>query len=190
MDDYLSRDLHTPLGDLLFLIKNNRLVFCRWENKGKAKDLISRFKEKSTDASLKTITIYKPDPKVSPLRFGSNLEASFEIDRQLKAYFRGELKEFSIPLVLYGTDFQLKVWNEISKIPYGSTVSYADIARRIGNPKAVRAVAQACGKNPISIIIPCHRVVGSNGSTGGYNWGIDCKLALLNLEKPRDRKLL
>ncbi len=105
-----------------------------------------------------------------------------EVIRQLRAYFRGELKKFNLPLAMEGTDFQLRVWNALRAIPYGETVSYAQLAERIGNPKAVRAVGSANGSNPIPIIIPCHRVVGSNGSLTGFGGGLSTKRKLLELE--------
>jgi methylated-DNA-[protein]-cysteine S-methyltransferase len=100
----------------------------------------------------------------------------------LKAYFRGELKEFDLPLEMQGTEFQLRVWNELRAIPYGETISYAQLAGRIGNPKAVRAVGLANGSNPIPIIVPCHRVIGSDGSLTGFGGGLATKKKLLELE--------
>jgi methylated-DNA-[protein]-cysteine S-methyltransferase len=105
-----------------------------------------------------------------------------EVIRQLQAYFRGELKEFDLPLAMEGTDFQLRVWNALRAIPYGETVSYAQLAGRIGNSKAVRAVGLANGKNPIPIIVPCHRVIGSDGSLTGFGGGLATKKKLLELE--------
>jgi methylated-DNA-[protein]-cysteine S-methyltransferase len=105
-----------------------------------------------------------------------------EVIRQLRAYFRGELKEFDLPLALEGTKFQLHVWNTLRSIPYGETISYAQLAGRIGDPKAVRAVGLANGSNPIPIIIPCHRVIGSDGSLTGFGGGLSTKKLLLELE--------
>jgi len=101
---------------------------------------------------------------------------------QLEEYFSGQRREFTVPLEFAGTEFQCRVWSELKKIPYGETVSYAELARRIGNPAAVRAVAAAVGANPISIFVPCHRVVGSDGSLTGYAGGLDAKRLLLDLE--------
>ena len=101
---------------------------------------------------------------------------------QLKEYFDGKRMEFSIPLAFSGSSFQCKVYEELMKIPYGSTVSYAELARRINNPKAVRAVASANSMNPISILVPCHRVIGSNHKLTGYAGGLDAKQYLLTLE--------
>ena len=112
-----------------------------------------------------------------------------EVVRQLRAYFAGELEEFDIPLAPEGTEFQRRVWDELSKIPYGETVSYGELARRIGNPKASRAVGLANGSNPIPIIIPCHRVIGSNGKLTGYGGGLPVKEKLLALERRQLRLL-
>ena len=105
-----------------------------------------------------------------------------EVEKQLKEYFAGDRKKFSLPLELKGTPFQKKVWEELKKIPYGSTVSYGELSRRIGNPKAVRAVAQACGANPLAVIIPCHRVIATGGKPGGYTGGVEHKIHLLEIE--------
>jgi len=102
--------------------------------------------------------------------------------RQLKEYFAGRRRQFDLPLDLRGTDFQKRCWRELLKIPYGETRSYADIARAIGNPAAVRAVGLANGQNPIAIIVPCHRVIGSDGSLTGYGGGLETKRKLLELE--------
>jgi methylated-DNA-[protein]-cysteine S-methyltransferase len=106
-----------------------------------------------------------------------------ECINQLTEYFSGKRKDFDIKVNPSGTLFQKSVWNELLKIPYGETVSYGEIAERIGNPKSVRAVGLANGSNPISIIIPCHRVIGKKGSLVGYGGGIENKRYLLELEK-------
>jgi methylated-DNA-[protein]-cysteine S-methyltransferase len=105
-----------------------------------------------------------------------------EVIRQLKTYFEGRLTDFDLPLILDGTDFQLLVWSNLLKIPYGKTVSYGEIAKRIGSPDAARAVGLANGSNPIPIIIPCHRVIGSNGDLTGFGGGLPIKKKLLALE--------
>ena len=104
---------------------------------------------------------------------------------QLSAYFDGSLRRFSLDLDLkrQGTPFQQKVWEELQKIPYGQTISYGELAGRIGNPNAFRAVGMANGKNPISIIVPCHRVIGKDGSLTGFGGGVDVKKQLLCLEQ-------
>src|SRR5713101_8385524 len=105
-----------------------------------------------------------------------------EVIRQLRAYFGGELRDFDLPLVLEGTEFQLRVWRSLRAIPYGETRSYSEIAKRIGRPKAVRAVGLANASNPIPIIVPCHRVIGSNGHLTGFGGGLPNKKKLLALE--------
>ena len=108
-----------------------------------------------------------------------------EAVEQLEAYFAGERTDFDLNLDLVGTDFQRRVWAALLTIPYGETRSYGEIARQIGSPGASRAVGLANGHNPIGIIVPCHRVIGSNGSLTGYGGGLDRKRALLALEKSR-----
>jgi methylated-DNA-[protein]-cysteine S-methyltransferase len=102
---------------------------------------------------------------------------------QLQQYFSGRLREFHLPLDLRGTKFQMAVWRELEKIPYGETRSYAQIAAAIGKPKAVRAVGAANGANPIPIVVPCHRVIGSTGKLTGYGGGLPLKERLLELER-------
>jgi len=104
------------------------------------------------------------------------------LKRQLEAYFSGNLRDFNIPMHAEGTDFQRRVWKELQKIPYGQAISYTELARRLGDEKCIRAAAQANGANPISILIPCHRVIGSDGSLVGYAGGLDMKEFLLRLE--------
>jgi len=105
-----------------------------------------------------------------------------ETMRQLQAYFAGELKSFDVPLEIAGTEFQKRVWSALRTIPYGQTRSYSAIAAQIGAPRAVRAVGAANGRNPIPIIVPCHRVIGASGSLVGFGGGLDWKRLLLNLE--------
>lgn len=105
-----------------------------------------------------------------------------EARRQLAEYFAGERREFDLPLALRGTTFQRIVWAHLREIPYGETTSYGELARRIREPKACRAVGLANGRNPISIVVPCHRVVGSNGKLTGYGGGLPNKRFLLDLE--------
>jgi methylated-DNA-[protein]-cysteine S-methyltransferase len=105
-----------------------------------------------------------------------------EAAAQFRAYFEGKLREFDLPLVPRGTEFQLQVWNALREIPYGKTCSYAELAQTIGKPKAVRAVGAANGRNPLAIVVPCHRVIGSDGSLTGYGGGMRNKEYLLALE--------
>jgi len=112
-----------------------------------------------------------------------------ETMQQLRSYFAGELEEFDLPLAPQGTAFQRTVWNKLCGISYGETISYGELARRVGNPKASRAVGLANGQNPIPIIIPCHRVIGSNGKLTGYGGGLPIKEKLLALEQRQLRLL-
>jgi methylated-DNA-[protein]-cysteine S-methyltransferase len=112
-----------------------------------------------------------------------------ETTRQLREYFSGQRRDFDLPLEPLGTEFQRRVWSALRTIPYGETRSYADIASQIGIPNAVRAVGAANGRNPISIIVPCHRVLGSSGALTGFGGGLAAKAALLALEAPQ-RSLL
>ncbi|CDO32698.1 cysteine methyltransferase [Mycobacterium vulneris] len=109
---------------------------------------------------------------------------------QLSAYFAGERTEFDLELDMVGTQFQRRVWDALRTIPYGETCTYGEIARQIGSPSASRAVGLANGHNPIGIIVPCHRVIGANGSLTGYGGGLDRKRALLELEKSRSTPAL
>ena len=107
---------------------------------------------------------------------------SVEVYRQLQEYFAGKRTVFTVPYALNGTSFQQAVWTQIAKIPYGQTVTYKDIAQAIDKPRAFQATGRAIGANPLAILIPCHRVVGSNGELTGYAFGLEMKKALLNLE--------
>ncbi len=113
----------------------------------------------------------------------SNLPILLKTEKQLQEYFAGKRKKFDISLKLIGTEFQISVWNELSKIPFGKTISYKILAIKIGDKNKARAVGNANGKNPIPIIIPCHRVIANDGFLGGYTGGIEIKQELLKLEK-------
>lgn len=110
-------------------------------------------------------------------------EAFSAVVRQLQEYFSGERREFDIVLAPAGTPFQLAVWNALRTIPYGETRSYGEVAKLVGRPAAVRAVGAANGANPLPIVVPCHRVIGSNGSLTGFGGGLDLKRRLLELER-------
>jgi methylated-DNA-[protein]-cysteine S-methyltransferase len=127
--------------------------------------------------------IYWKEMKV-PLTLQSNLSPYFDMTiAQLDEYFKGTRKEFQIPLDIKGTDFQVQVWKELQNIPYGETLSYKKLAEKISCSRYSRAVGTANGKNPLSIIIPCHRVISSDGTLGGYAGGLANKSILLNLER-------
>ena len=138
---------------------------------------------------LGNIRISSKEGCLSELRF-TNEETDGEIldqvllsaKEQLEEYFAGKRKNFDMPIGLGGTDFQRKVWMEVAKIPFGQTTTYMKLSHKLGNPAAIRAVGAAIGANPILVILPCHRILGSDGSLTGYAGGLDRKKALLELE--------
>jgi methylated-DNA-[protein]-cysteine S-methyltransferase len=158
---YYYREMRSPVGRLKLVANDRGLAAVLWEN---------------------------DDPKRVPL---GALEANdrhpvlLEAERQLHDYFEGKLEKFSLPLDFEGTGFQKKVWNALVAIPFGETRTYAQIAAEIGHPDAVRAVGAANGRNPISIIAPCHRVIGSNGKLTGFAGGLKAKAFLLGLESKK-----
>src|SRR3954454_5613775 len=119
--------------------------------------------------------------RINP-RWQRDDEAFGEVRRQLDGYFSGALSSFDIPMHLEGSAFQRTVWHALTEIPYGETISYGELARRIGRPELARAVGTANGQNPIAVIVPCHRVIGANGKLVGYGGGLDNKRRLLELE--------
>lgn len=152
---------HSPIGDLRLQATDEALSMCDW----------------AADVS---------DCAVSE---GAVPVVIADTMRQLDEYFRGERREFTVPLSARGTAFREKVWRELQLVPYGQTISYGTLACRTGNPKASRAVAGACHNNPIAIIIPCHRIIGADGSMTGYAAGISRKEFLLELEGALPEKL-
>lgn len=139
--------------------------------------LCGRLKIGYTDTAIRYVLFTDEEGNGTPSEL-SELAAT-----QLSEYFAGKRKSFDLPLEALGTEFRKKVWAALTEIPYGETRSYKDIAESIGNPKACRAVGGANNKNPISIIIPCHRVIGAGGSLVGYGGGLDNKTLLLDLER-------
>lgn len=141
------------------------------------------------DSPVGPLTIrVNDDGALEEIRFGSSdlgPRTSERVIEQLNEYFAGKRRVFDLPLAPRGTEFQLACWNELQRIPFGSTISYSELARRIARPNAVRAVGAANGANPIPIIIPCHRVIGANGTLTGYGGGLHIKRALLALEQPQ-----
>ncbi|MGW7239442.1 methylated-DNA--[protein]-cysteine S-methyltransferase [Streptomyces sp. NPDC054804] len=130
--------------------------------------------------------LYMEDQRHRPIEetFGARDDDLFaETEEQLSAYFAGELKEFTVELRLNGTPFQRGVWEQLRRIPYGETRSYGELADTLGKPKASRAVGLANGKNPVGIIVPCHRVIGANGNLTGYGGGLPRKQRLLDFER-------
>jgi methylated-DNA-[protein]-cysteine S-methyltransferase len=152
--DRFSAPLATPLGHLLAVVDHSGALV--------ALDL---------DARTSQWSALPPDER----RARKVLDA-------LERYFAGTLREFALDLAPEGTPFQLRVWDELRRIPYGTTISYAELAQRLGDPKAVRAVGGANGANPIAIVVPCHRVIGADGTLTGYGGGLDKKRALLEHE--------
>ncbi len=159
---YFYKLLPSPLGVLKLVAGDKGLVAVLWEN---------------------------DDPnrvKLGPLTEAPDHPVLLETERQLKAYFAGNLDRFTLELDFTGTGFQKKVWEALLTIPSGETRTYAQIAAQIGRPSAVRAVGAANGKNPVSIIAPCHRVIGSNGKLTGFAGGLEAKAFLLRLEARED----
>jgi methylated-DNA-[protein]-cysteine S-methyltransferase len=139
----------------------------------------------ASDNGLSAILWEDDDPKrvrLGPVEEDKKHRVLLEAERQLSDYFAGKLEKFSLALDFAGTDFQKKVWRALLAIPFGETRTYAQIAGQIGNPKAVRAVGAAIGRNPISVIAPCHRVIGANGKLTGFAGGLDAKEYLLGME--------
>jgi len=147
---------------------------------------VGKLKLVASEVGLAAILWIKVEEEIFP---GSIEDGShpllLETEKQLKEYFAGKRTSFDLPLAAEGTDFQKKVWKLLSRIPYGETRSYGEIAQQLGNPKAMRAVGAANGKNPLSIVVPCHRVIGANGKLTGFGGGLDNKDFLLKLESPQ-----
>lgn len=146
---------------------------------------VGELKLVASDKGLAAILWENDDPKrvrLGPLEENKKHPLLLDAERQLNAYFAGSLEKFSLPLDFVGTVFQKKVWAALLTIPFGETRSYGEIAKQIGSPKAVRAVGAANGKNPISIIAPCHRVIGANGKLTGFAGGLEAKAQLLGIE--------
>ena len=176
-------------------IKNKNIYYCYMESP------IGRLKiEESKEAiTALHICMKEADKTEVDIRETDKIDIKYEVEKihtsyretallqkakkQLEEYFAGKRREFDLPIRLYGTDFQKKVWNVLRSIPYGETLSYGEVALRIGNPKASRAVGGANNKNPVMIIVPCHRVIGADGSLTGFGGGLPAKEYLLTLEK-------
>jgi methylated-DNA-[protein]-cysteine S-methyltransferase len=155
---YVYKFIDSPLGQLKLIASDKGLAAVLWENDDPRRVRLGPLVEDPDNRLLK------------------------EAEKQLNAYFKGKLKKFTVPLDFKGTDFQRSVWAALLTIPFGETRSYAEIARQIGKPEASRAVGAANGRNPISIIAPCHRVLGSNGRLTGFAAGLEAKDELLKLE--------
>ncbi|MCM1355014.1 MAG: methylated-DNA--[protein]-cysteine S-methyltransferase [Staphylococcus sp.] len=151
----------TPCGELVLGSLDDRLCLCDWHPEREDRRLKRMLNAEFAEGTSEVIE---------------------RAARQLDEYFAGERRAFDLPLMFAGTKFQETVWNELLNIPYGQTISYGELAARIGSPKAVRAVANANGANSISIFAPCHRVIGSDGTLTGYGGGLQAKQFLLNIE--------
>jgi methylated-DNA-[protein]-cysteine S-methyltransferase len=155
------KEMKSPVGQLKLVASSNALIAVLWEE------------ERPDRVKLGAMSL---DPEHPIL---------IEAERQISEYFVGERIDFDLPLQLDGTEFQRKVWRALREIPFGETKSYQDLARAVGSPKASRAVGAANGKNPLSIVVPCHRVVGADGALTGFAGGLETKAALLALEARR-----
>ena len=156
---------HSPCGDLMLGSFEDKLCLCDWAAESH-RDIVDRRLRKVLKAGYEK----------------STSDVILEAMSQLDEYFNGERTVFEVPLLFVGTEFQKSVWYKLLEIPYGSTVSYGELAKQLDLPKAVRAVAAANGANAISIFAPCHRVIGSNHSLVGYGGGLPAKKRLLDLE--------
>lgn len=172
MTRIVTRRFNFPCGDLVLGAAGDRLCLCDWAE-GRNRDAIRRRLERELGAFSDDMGTDADSAEESVINAAAE---------QLNEYFGGLRKSFDIPLLTVGTDFQKKVWRLLTSIPYGSTISYAGLSEMLGCPGTVRAVANANGANAISIFIPCHRVIGSDGSLTGYAGGLDAKRFLLDLE--------
>lgn len=163
----------SPCGELILGSFEGQLCLCDWVNESRRATIDKRI-QKTLGVGYET---------------GSS-EVIMKAITQLDEYFSGKRTTFDVPLLFVGTDFQKTVWNELLNIPYGVTVSYGELSQKLGNPKAIRAVAASNGANSISIFVPCHRVIGSNRKLTGYAGGLDAKKFLLELELPESPMLL
>ncbi len=155
------------------LLSADTVTFARW-----------KFVILSSSVGVRYIDLHGQPTDALAARLGTQIGRgeNREAVRQLAEYLAGDRRRFDLPIDLRGTEFQLYVWHELAQIPYGTTVSYGEIAARIGRPRAARAVGAAVGSNPIPIIIPCHRVIGKTGALVGFGGGLDLKQRLLALE--------
>ncbi len=158
---YFAKTIASPVGALKLVASERGLSAVLWENDNPKRVRLGEL-------------VGSPDHPVL-----------LQAERELAEYFAGDRTAFSLPLDAGGSDFQKKVWSALSTIPYGATRSYGELAREIGAPKASRAVGAANGRNPLSIVVPCHRTIGSNGSLTGFAGGLETKRQLLSLEAGR-----
>ena len=172
----------SPCGEMLLGAAGDRLCLCNWANELHPGRVEQRLRT-ILKAQFEDCGQVQSEGGVIPEQCRTSMpEVLRQTVRELDEYFRGERREFDIPLLLAGSDFQKRVWQQLPRIPYGQTASYGELAAAIGSPRSVRAVANANGANAISIILPCHRVIGSDGSLTGYGGGLRAKQYLLDLE--------
>lgn len=181
----IIEEISTPAGDMVLGARDQYLCLCDWKANRHRERNDNRIKRQLGMEYERISPIYEYE-RISPI-FNKVESTAFctirKAKQELDEYFAGKRMAFDIPLLMVGTEFQKSIWQTLQNIPYGSTLSYMDIANQVGNPKGVRAVAQAIGANPLSIFVPCHRVVGSNGALTGYAGGIEAKRCLLELEE-------
>lgn len=179
------REQASPVGELILGAIEGELCLCDWKDSERRKQNDTRIK-RILHVDFVDVSSFQQESLSTTLE-NEAITVSLDIleraEQELEEYFAGNRKSFNIPLLLAGTDFQKSVWQALQEIPYGEVVTYMDIANRIGNPKGVRAVSQAIGSNPLSILVPCHRVVGRNGALTGYAGGLVVKQSLLELER-------
>jgi methylated-DNA-[protein]-cysteine S-methyltransferase len=162
--EYFFKEMDSPVGRLKIVGSDNGLAAILWENDNPNRIRVRTYVENNTHPVL------------------------LETEHQLNEYFQGKRTSFSLTLDPVGTEFQQQVWSILSTIPFGQTRSYLDIAKQMGNIKAVRAVGAANGRNPISIVVPCHRVIGSSGELTGFAGGLEAKATLLSMEGVKTAK--
>lgn len=171
MEEKIIRGTYdSPCGQLMLCSYKGKLYICDWATSKKAGSLQRRLEK-----ALKTETVDGTSPVITLAK------------KQLKEYFSRQRRSFSVPYKLIGTDFQRMVWSSLVNIHYGRTISYGEQARRLGMPRSARVVANANGANPLCILLPCHRVVGSDKSLTGYGGGLEAKRFLLDLEQGRQK---
>lgn len=168
-----KKNIKTPLGDMIACASENGVCFLDFVDRKNFEKLFYSMVNKLNGEIIELLNKESKKP----------YEIIIRLEKELNEYFSGKRKEFTVPLIKTGTEFQNKVWDELIRIPYGKTISYKEEAERINQKNAFRAVANANGKNKLSIIIPCHRVIASNGKLSGYGGGIDKKEFLISLEK-------
>lgn len=165
MGNILIQHYHTPVGELILGSFDNQLCLADW-----------RYRK------MRTAIDDRIQSNLNAVYAEGDSDVLNETRTQLEAYFAGTLRDFDLPLLLAGTEFQQRVWQALRKVPYGQTSTYLALSEQLGNRDAIRAVASANGANAISIIVPCHRIIGSNGELVGYAGGVPAKKKLLELE--------